>query len=217
MAMHHAGTGTRSLRSLVVSLLLSLIAIPDGLAGEWETLRESYDTALKAQARRIAEIEARERGAPADQEKRAERITRARITDIEGSTKGGGKARSLAEAARRAPGDARALSDVSREQAEYLAVVMSEWTAEGTERRKLRESIATLQKNLDRVSTSLARSIEIAETTTMQVPESGVPAKIARMEEEAKARAAWQLEQATRERERQQREREAAERERRGR
>jgi hypothetical protein len=51
----------------------------------------------------------------------------------------------------------------------------------------------------------------------MQVPESGVPAKIARMEEEAKARATWQLEQATRERERQQRERETAERERRGR
>jgi hypothetical protein len=212
--MHQAGTGTRSLRALVVSLLLSLIAIPDGLAGEWETLRESYDTALKAQARRIAEIEARERGAPADQEKRAEKITRARITDIEGSTKGGGKARSLAETARRASDDARALSDVSRERGEYLAVAMSEWRAEGTERRKLRESIATLQKNLDRASTSLARSIEIAETTTMQVPESGVPEEIARIEAEAKARAGWQLEQAARERERQQREREAAARER---
>src|SRR4029450_11176214 len=69
MAMPHAGTGTRSLRALVVSLLLSLIAIPDGLAGEWETVRESYDTALKAQARRIAEIEARERGGPAGAEK----------------------------------------------------------------------------------------------------------------------------------------------------
>jgi hypothetical protein len=71
-----------------------------------------------------------------------------------------------------------------------------------------------LQKSLERANASLARAIEVAETTTMRVPQSGVLEKVARMEAEAKARARWQREQAARERERQQREREAAERER---
>ena len=47
-----------SLRTLMACLLLSLIAAPDGLAGEWETMRESYANKLTAHARRIAEIEA---------------------------------------------------------------------------------------------------------------------------------------------------------------
>jgi hypothetical protein len=212
--MHHRGTGRRSLRPLLAGLLLSLIAVPDGLAGEWEDMRESYDNKLRAHAKRIAEIEARERGVPADPEKRAAKITRDRITGVKGSLKGGGKARSLADAAERASGDARGLVDVSREQGEYLDTVMSEWRPEGAERRKVRESIATLQKNLERANTNLARAIEVAETTTMRVPESGVARKLARIEAEAKERARWQLEQATRERERVQREREAAERER---
>jgi hypothetical protein len=195
-------------------LLLSLIAVPDGLAGEWEDMRESYDNTLRAHARRIAEIEARERGGAADREKRADRITRERITAIKGALKGGGKARSLADAAERASGDARALIEVSREQGAYLDIVMSEWRTEGPERRKLREAIATVQKNLEQADANLARAIEAAETTTMRVPESGVLQKVARMEAEAKERARWQREQAARERERQQREREAAERER---
>jgi hypothetical protein len=212
--MHHGGTGRRCLRTLRACLLLSLIAVPDGLAGEWENMRESYDNKLRAHAKRIAEIEARERGVPADQEKRAAKITRDRITGIKGSLKGGGKARNLADTAERASGDARALIDVYREQGEYLDIVMSEWRTEGAERRKIRESIATLQKNLERANANLARAIEVAETTTMRVPQSRVLEKLARIEAEAKERARWQLEQATRERERHQREREAAERER---
>lgn len=212
--MHHGGTGRRCLRTLCACLLLSLIAVPDGLAGEWENMRESYDNKLRAHAKRIAEIEARERGVPADQEKRAAKVTRDRITGIKGSLKGGGKARNLADTAERASGDARALIDVYREQGEYLDIVMSEWRTEGAERRKLRESIATLQKNLERANANLARAIEVAETTTMRVPQSRVLEKLARIEAEAKERARWRLEQATRERERQQREREAAERER---
>jgi hypothetical protein len=114
--MRQGGTGRRWLHTLMACLLLSLIAAPDGLAGEWENMRESYDNKLKAHAKRIAEIEARERGVPADQEKRAEKITRDRISGIKGSLKsGGGKARSLASAAERAPRDAKALIDVSRE------------------------------------------------------------------------------------------------------
>jgi hypothetical protein len=212
--MHHGGTGRRYLCTLTACLLLSLIAVADGLAGEWETLRESYDNKLRAHARRIAEIEARERGVPADQEKRADKITRDRITGIKGSLKGGGKARSLADTAERASGDATALIDMYREQGEYLDIVMSEWRTEGAERRKLRESIAALPKNLGRANANLARAIELAETTTMRVQQSDVLEKIARIEAEAKERARWQHERAVRERERQQREREAAERER---
>jgi len=212
--MHHGSAGRRWLCTLTTCLLLSLIAVPDGLAGEWENMRESYDNTLRAQAKRIAEIEARERGAPADQEKRADRITRGRITGIKGALKGGGKARSLVDAAEKVSGDARALIDVSRAQGEYLDIVMSEWRTEGAERRKLRESIATLQKSLERANASLARAREAAETTTLRVPQSRVLEKVARIEAEAKERARWQHERAVRERERQQREREAAERER---
>jgi hypothetical protein len=210
--MHHGGTGRRWLRTLGACLLLALIAAPNGFAGEWESMRESYDNKLRTYAKRIAEIEARERGA--DQEKRADKITRDRITGIKGSLKGGGKARSLAEAAEKASGDARSLIDVSREQGEYLDIVISEWGTEGTERKKLRESIPTLQKNLESTNANLARAIEDAETTTTRVPRSGVLEKVGRIEAAEKERARWLREQAALERERQQRERNAAERER---
>jgi hypothetical protein len=200
-----------SLRALPVCLLLSSIAVSDGLAGEWEDLRETYDNALKAQARRIAEIEARERGTPA--EKRAEKITRDRLASMESSPRGG-RAKSLIDAAQKASGNARVLADLTREQGEYLDAAASEWRADGPERRKLRESSGIVQKNLDLATAILARTIEIAGTTGTWLPQSGVLEKVARMEAEAKARASWQREQAARDRERQQREREAAERER---
>jgi len=212
--MHHDGTRRRGLRGLMACLLLSLIGVPDARAGEWENMRESYDNKLRPHAKRIAEIEARERGAPANQEKRADKITRDRITGIKTSLKGGGKARSLADTAEKASGDARALIELSREQGEHLDSVMSEWRAEGAERRKLRESFAIVSKNFERTSVNLARAIEVVETTTGLGPQSGVLEKIARIEAAAKERAKWQLDQATRERERLQREREAAERER---
>ncbi len=210
--MHHGGTGRRRLRALGACILLALIGAPDGLAGDWENMRESYDNKLRTHARRIAEIEARDRGA--DQEKRADRLTRDRINGIKGSLKGGGKARSLAETAEKASGDARSLIDVSREQGEYLDIVISEWGTEGAERKKLRESIATLQKNLESTNANLARAIEDAETTTTRVPRSGVLERVTRIEAAEKERARWLREQATLERERQQRERGAAERER---
>jgi hypothetical protein len=195
-------------------LLLTLIALPDALASEWEDMRASYDTKLKAHAKRIAEIEARERGI-SDPEKRADKITKDRISAIKGLLKGGGgKARSLANAAERAPRDARALIDVSREQREYLDIVVSEWRADGTGRRKVRGSLATLPKNLEHVNANLARATEVAEATTRRVPESGVPERVSRIEAAEKERTRWLREQAVLERERQQRERGAAERER---
>ena len=212
--MRHRGPGTRWLGTLTACLLLSLSAVPDGRAGEWETMRESYDSKLRTHAKRIAEVEARERGVPADQERRADKITRDRISAIKGSLKGGGKARSLAETAEKASGDAKASIDVSREQGEYLDIVISEWGAEGAERKKLRESIAALQKSLESANASLARAVEVAEATARHVPESGLPEKAGRIEAAEKERARWLREQAALERERQQRERSAAERER---
>lgn len=215
----HDRTGTRSCRTVLACLVLSLIAIPEAWAGQWDDMRERYDNELRAQGTRIAEIEAKERGVPLDREKRADEITRDRIIGIKGSLKGRSRARSLADTADRAAGDARALENVYREQDEYLDIATSEWGAEGSERRKLRESMASLQKNLGRANADLAMAVEAAETTAMRVSQSGLLEKATGIEAGAKEagdrlRAIWQQEQAARERDRQQRERAAAERER---
>jgi hypothetical protein len=212
--MRQRGSRRRWPRTLMAGVLLSLIAAPDALAGEWEDMREAYDNKLKTHARRIAEIEARERGVPADQEKRADKITRDRITGIKSSLKGGGRARSLADSAEKASGDARALIDVSREQGEYLDTVIGEWGAEGAERKKLRESLAALQKSIESTGATMARTIEVAEGAARRVAESGLAEKAGRIETAEKERARWLRDQAAMERERQQRERSAAERER---
>lgn len=101
-----------------------------------------------------------------------------------------------------------------QERQKILDIATSEWKADGVERRKLRESLTTLEKNLIRATASMARALKVAETTAMSLPHSGVPEKLARLEETEKERARWLREQAARDRERQQKEREAAERER---
>jgi hypothetical protein len=101
-----------------------------------------------------------------------------------------------------------------QERQKILDIATSEWKADGVERRKLRESLTTLEKNLARATASMARALTVAETTAMILPHSGVPEKLARLEEIEKERARWLREQAARDRERQQKEREAAERER---
>ena len=140
-------------------------------------------------------------------------ITRDQVTSVRTSLKTGGKRTSLADAAAKASGDARALPDLYREQSEYLDVVESEWGAEGTERKKLREAMATVQKNLERVNANMAKA---AKAKTEGVKPSDVLEKTARIEAAVteageRLRARWQLEQAAREREIKQREREAAE------
>jgi hypothetical protein len=211
--VYHGSLARRCLPTLMAGLLLALSAVSDAPAGEWEKIRESYDNALRTYEKRIGEIEAKERGIP-DQEQRADKITRDKVAAIRGSLKGGGKGKSLADAAEKASGDARALPDLSREQGEYLDVVTSEWGAEGAERKKLREALATAQKNLERVNANLART---AKATTAGAKPSDLLEKTARIEalvNEASQRlkARWQLEQSARERETKQREREAAER-----
>ena len=101
-----------------------------------------------------------------------------------------------------------------QERQKILDIATTEWKVDGVERRKLRESLATLEKNLTRATASMARALKVAETTAMSLPHSGVPEKLARLEETEKERARWLREQAVRDRERQQKEREAAERER---
>ncbi len=213
--MHHGGPARRCFPTWVAGLLLALSAVSDAPAGEWEKLRESYDTALRTHEKRIGEIEAKERGVQ-DQQQRADKITRDRISSIRVSLKGGGKGKNLADAAQKASGDARALADLSREQGEYLDAVTNEWGAEGAERKKLREAVATVQKkNLERANANLSRA---AKATTAAAQPSDVLEKAAARIEAAvteagdRLRARWQLEQAARERETKQREREAAER-----
>jgi hypothetical protein len=215
--MHHGGTGRRCLVILMPFLLLS-IAVPDALAVELERMRESYESKLRAHQKRITEIEAKGRGASADPGKRADGITRDRIADIRASLKGGvGATKRLAELAEKASGDAKALVDVYKGQSEHLDVVTSEWGADGTERKKLREAITVLQKNLTLARTNLEVATEAAGAMVIRVEQSGVLEKVARIEagaSEARERlsAQWERERAVREREREQREREAGER-----
>src|SRR5438270_3875167 len=51
--MHHGGPARRSLPTLTAGLLLTLSAVSDAPAGEWEQIRESYDNALKTYETRI--------------------------------------------------------------------------------------------------------------------------------------------------------------------
>ena len=212
--MHHGGPARRSLPTLTAGLLLTLSAVSDAPAGEWEQIRESYDNALKTYEKRIGEIEAKERGIP-DPQQRADKITRDKITSVRISLKGGGKGKSLADAAEKASGDAKALPDLSREQGEDLDVVTNEWGAQGAERKKLRDAMAAVQKNLERANANLTKAAKAATSSganSSDVLEKATRIDAAVTEAGDRLRARWQLEQATREREAKQREREAAER-----
>ena len=210
--MHHGGPARRCLPTLVAGLLLALSPVSEGLAGEWETLRESYDNALRTHEKRIGAIESKDRGI-ADQERRADKITRDKVASVRVSLKGGGKGKSLADAAEKASGEPKALADLSREQGEYLDVVQNEWGAEGAERKKLREAMATVQKNFERVNANLTKASKTAaETSVSDVLEKAAAIEALVIEAGERLRARWQLEQAARERESKQREREAAER-----
>jgi hypothetical protein len=195
----------------MAGLLLALSAVSDALAGEEEKIRENYDNALRTYEKRIGEIEATERGV-LDQQQRADKITRDKVASVRTSLRGSGKGKSLADAAEKASSDARAMADLYREQSEYL--VTSEWGAQGAERKKLREAMATVQKNFELFNANLARA---AKETSASVKPSDVLEKATRIDSAVseageRLRARWQLEQAARERESQQRERQAAER-----
>ena len=210
--MHRDRPTRRSLPTLVTGLALALSAVSGATADEWEKISESYGNALKANEKRIGEITAKERAVP--EQERADKITRDKVASVRTLLKSSGKAKSLADAAEQASAEGTAaLTDLSREQGEYLAVIGGDWSAEGAERKKLREAMAAAQKNLERANASLTKA---ARTDASQSP-SEVLEKAARIDATVteagnRLRARWQNEQAARERETKQREREAGER-----
>lgn len=210
--MHDGGSARRCLLTLIGVFLLPLLVAADAVSGEWETVRGNYENALKANEKRIQEIEARERGI-SDPQQRAEKITRDKVASSRASLKAGGTGKSLAEAAEKAAGDPKALADLSREQSKYLNAATVDWGAEGAERKRLRDATAATQKNIERVNASLTRAAKsVASLQASDALETATRIEAAVNEAGDRLRARWQLEQAARERETKQREREAAER-----
>jgi hypothetical protein len=128
----------------------------------------------------------------------------------------GGAGKRLAEMAEKASTDGRVLADLYRMQAEYVARATREWR-DGAERKKLQEASSLLQRNMERVNSSLTMATEAAEAMSTRIRQSELLEKAAHLEttaKEAGARLAsrWERERAAREREREQRERDAGER-----
>jgi len=191
---------------------LPLVGISDAVSGELDAIRGNYESILKTNEKRIQEIEARERGM-ADPQQRAEKITQDKVAALRNSLKGDRTGRVLADAADKAANDPSAMADLSRESSTYVDAALSDWGAEGPERKRLREAMAAAQKNIESINTNLTK----AAGTTAAVPAVDALEKAARIEtavNEAADRlqARWQREQAARERDAKQREREAAER-----
>ena len=183
--MNHDGPA-RLCRPILMAGLLLALGVSDAPAGEWEQIRESYDNALRTHEKRIGEIEARERGIP-DQLQRADKITKDKIASV------------------------RTLKSGPRDQGEQLDLVRSEWGAEGGERKKNREAMATTQRNLERANANLTKAAkEMARPDPSSALETAARIEAAVTEAGDRLRARWQLEQAARERETAQREREAA-------
>jgi hypothetical protein len=193
---------------------------------ESEKLRQNQERVLQDNDKRIAEIQARETGV--DETLRAEKITRDRVLAAgavlsSGAALPGGVAskgetwgQTLGRMAEGAERDPRAMAEVYGAQTEYVNNATAEW-ADGPERRKLQDSAAQLQTNMETVKSNLTQTTEAAEATTTRLPQSRVLEKVAQVETAAKEAgerlsARWERERAAREREREQREREAAER-----
>jgi len=210
--MRHGERVRCGLLILAGSLVLPLVGISDAVADELDAIRTNYENARKTNEKRIQEIEARERGI-ADPQQRAEKITQDKVTALRNSLKGDRMGKVLADAADKAANDPTAMADLSKESSKYLDVARSDWSAEGPERKRLREAMAAAQKNVESINANLTR----AAGGTATVPAVDALEKAARIEgavNEAADRlqARWQREQAARERDAKQREREAAER-----
>jgi hypothetical protein len=128
----------------------------------------------------------------------------------------GGTGKRLAEVAEKASTDRPALAQLYRMQEGYVDRVAGEWR-HGAERKKLQEASSLLQRNTERIHSSLTTATEAAEAMSTRIRQSGVLEKVAQLEtaaKEAGVRLAgrWERERAAREREREQREREAGER-----
>ena len=128
----------------------------------------------------------------------------------------GGAGKRWAEMAEKANTDGRALAELYRMQERYVDRAAREWR-DGAERKKLQEASSLLQRNIERISSSLRMATEAADAMSTRIRQSELLEKAAHLEttaKEAGARLAarWERERAAREREREQRERDAGER-----
>jgi len=210
--MRHGDLSSLRRWVLLGAALLPWLAVSDVAAGEWQTVRDNYAAALEANGKRIQEIEGQER-AIQDPQRRAEKITRDKITALRATVKGNGTGQNLADAAETAAEDPKALADLSRDHAEYVDAAISDWSADGPERKRARDATAAAQKNLERIDAGLNRSAgSTANVTSLPALETAKRIEAAVNEAANRLRARWQLEQAARERETKLREREAGER-----
>jgi len=200
---------------LAGSLVLPLVGLSDAVADELDAIRSNYESALKTNEKRIQEIEARDRGI-ANPQQRAEKITQDKVTALRNSLKGDRMGKVLADAADKATNDPSAMADLSKESSKYLDAALSDWGAEGPERKRLREAMADAQKNVESINANLTRAAgAIATAPAVDALEKAARIEGAVNEAADRLQARWQREQAARERDAQQREREAAERARR--
>jgi hypothetical protein len=220
LAMHHGRCLGAVMAVGVLALLSTAVwagssSTPEEsarLRTEWEQVREHQERTIRANAKRIAEILAKEGGTSTDEQQRAERITQERLAGICASLKGVG--RDAARAAEKAGHDAAALDELGRAQAEYLAGVTRRWAED---RRKLQDATVALDKNVQLSNTHVTRATEAALAAAGRVQASGVLEKAARSEAaageiRALLTARGERERAALERDREQREREAGER-----
>jgi hypothetical protein len=227
--MLHGRTRQRCLGTMMTVLLLSLASIP-GAAGwplspeedarvrsEWEKVRQTYEREIRGSQKRIAEIDAQERGFSADPERRAEKITRDAVARIKASLKGGGQGREWARTADQAVSQAKTVAETYTAPRELLDIVRGEWGKEGGGQKKLQEAITALQKNIGLTDSYVAIATQAAGAMSARVRESGVLEKATQSVAAAKEagerlRARWERERAALAREREQREREASQR-----
>ena len=200
---------------LAGSLVLPLVGLSDAVSDELDAIRSNYESALKTNEKRIQEIEARDRGI-ANPQQRAEKITQDKVAALRNSLKGDRMGKVLADAADKAANDPSAMADLSKESSKYLDAALSDWGAEGPERKRLREAMADAQKNVESINANLTRAAgAIATAPAVDALEKAARIEGAVNEAADRLQARWQREQAARERDAQQREREAAERARR--
>src|SRR5881396_2711695 len=88
-----------------------------------------------------------------------------------GSSESGGAGKRLAEMAEKASTDSRALGELYRMQQEYVARATREWR-DGEERKKLEEASSLLQRNMERVNSSLRMATEAAEAMSTRIRQS---------------------------------------------
>jgi hypothetical protein len=172
------------------------------LRSGWEQVREDQARTIRANAKRIAEILAKEGGTSTDEHQRAQRITQERLAGINASLKGGGRGMQLG------------LDELGKAQQEYLGIVAGEWAED---RKKLQDATMALEKNVQLLNAHLTRATEAALAAARRVQESGVLEKAARIEAAAGElrellTARGERERAALEREREQRQRETGER-----